>query len=83
MNPFVISIEKFLSIDKLSFIDYLTNYIVSYDLHLGEPQINAWEDCYYFLQEQLLKLQGKFKDAYMIFEYMLPLEKYRRPDVIK
>ncbi|MGH4118799.1 DNA/RNA helicase domain-containing protein [Clostridium sp.] len=82
MSPFIISLDKFLRIDKLSFIEHLTNYIVSYELPLGELQISAWEDCYYFLQEQLFKLQGEFNDAYMIFEYMLPLEKYRRPDVI-
>lgn len=40
------------------------------------------KDCYYFLQNQLSKLKGKFDGDYMIFEYMLPLERYRRPDVI-
>lgn len=48
-----------------------------------QEQINAWEDCFEQLQRELKKLDPiNIKDYEIIFEYILPMEGGRRPDVI-
>ena len=44
----------------------------------GDPQKRAWHRCFQVLRDQLRDLG----DAYIIFEYELPRERGRRPDVV-
>ena len=44
-----------------------------------DSQKRAWHSCFQVLQHQLCDLGG---DPYLIFEYELPRERGRRPDVI-
>lgn len=49
-------------------------------LELGELQKLAWADCFKHLQVELSKCA--LPDGYVIFEYVLPMEGGRRPDVL-
>ncbi|MCW4440046.1 DUF2075 domain-containing protein [Vibrio splendidus] len=49
-------------------------------LELGELQKRAWVDCFHHLQKELSKRAQS--DGYIIFEYALPMEGGRRPDVL-
>ena len=82
MKPLVITIGEFLELGKLDFVNYLSKYIEAYELPLGESQVRAWKDCYDFLENQMSEVNIGFHKVSMVFEYMLPLERYRRPDVI-
>jgi DUF2075 family protein len=50
-----------------------------YWLALGDSQEHAWVDCFDTLQDQLSSLDPAYS---IIFEYALPYESGRRPDVI-
>jgi hypothetical protein len=50
-----------------------------YRLALGDSQEHAWVDCFDTLQDQLSSLDPAYS---IIFEYALPYESGRRPDVI-
>ncbi|MGG7160082.1 DNA/RNA helicase domain-containing protein [Clostridium baratii] len=82
MKPLLLTIEKFLVTNEEEFINYLRKYIESYTLPLKKSQITAWRDCFKFLKDQLENIDKEYLDLSIIFEYMLPLEKCRRPDVI-
>lgn len=77
------SIEEFL---KESVENWLGNmksaFSAEYMLALGESQIRAWKDCFAVLQEQLLAVHSNTPGFQIIFEYALPYESGRRPDVI-
>ncbi|WP_045499530.1 DNA/RNA helicase domain-containing protein [Vibrio hyugaensis] len=49
-------------------------------LELGDLQKRAWADCFKHLQVELSKCT--LSDGYIIFEYVLPMEGGRRPDVL-
>ncbi|EAS42984.1 DUF2075 domain-containing protein [Photobacterium profundum] len=49
-------------------------------LEIGDLQKSAWQDCFKHLQSELATLADT--DGYIIFEYILPMEGGRRPDVI-
>jgi hypothetical protein len=49
-------------------------------LEIGELQKRAWVDCFHHLQKELSKCPQS--DGYIIFEYALPMEGGRRPDVL-
>ena len=48
-------------------------------LPLGQSQISAWEDSFDVLQTELSRANSNFN---IVFEYVLPYENGRRPDVI-
>lgn len=74
-------IEEFLSIDKAKWLaEMKNNFREIYDLELSIEQINAWKDCFDNLKVALRDIKGK--GYYIIFEYRLPHEGGRRPDVI-
>ena len=74
-------IEEFLSVDKAKWLaEMKNNFREIYDLELSIEQINAWEDCFDHLKVALKDI--KWKGYYIIFEYRLPHEGGRRPDVI-
>ena len=49
------------------------------DLPLSQSQIDAWDDCFDVLQEEL---GNSCADFDIVFEYVLPYENGRRPDVV-
>ena len=52
------------------------------NLPLEDLQIEAWKDSYNVLKEQLIALQNFGKEIQIVFEYILPYESGRRPDVL-
>lgn len=74
-------IEEFLSVDKAKWLKVMkNNFTQTYDLELSIEQINAWEDCFDNLKIVLNDI--RWNGYYIIFEYRLPHEGGRRPDVI-
>lgn len=53
-----------------------------YILSLGSSQVHAWNDCFENLQKYLTSVDEKSKKFGIIFEYALPYESGRRPDVL-
>lgn len=82
MKVLIKSIKDLLDFNKPSFLNYLSSYIKSYDLPLDDLQVNAWGNCYDFLVNSFQQIGDGYGEVQIVFEYMLPLEKYRRPDVI-
>ena len=54
----------------------------AYVFSLGKSQIDAWEDCYKVLKKELKDFASKYPEFYIVFEYALPYESGRRPDVL-
>lgn len=74
-------INEFLSTSKESWINEMTkNYKKICNQLPGELQVNAWKDCYDKIRPSLTEY--KDKKYYLIFEYELPHEGGRRPDLI-
>lgn len=71
--------DEFLNTNKKEFAKCLRAHIEDKGLEVGDSQILAWEDCYEFLNVQLRSIGSKLT---MLFEYVLPQENNRRPDVI-
>ena len=77
---YVDSIENFMGTEKATWQKemYRAFKEVS-DLPLTQSQIGAWADCYDVLQRELTYNLSGFS---IIFEYVLPYESGRRPDVL-
>ena len=54
----------------------------AYVFSLGKSQIDAWEDCYKVLKQELKEIASKHPEIFIVFEYSLPYESGRRPDVL-
>lgn len=67
--------------NKKHIINQLTNYLEEKNYEVEEGQIAAWKACLDFLIYQSTQLKYD-SDPICIFEYFLPLEGGRRPDVI-
>ena len=72
---FDISQSEWLTEMKSAFSD-------EYVLTLGTSQEHAWKDCYDNLQKYLPLIHNNKKQFGIIFEYALPYESGRRPDVL-
>lgn len=72
---FDISQSAWLAVMKSAFSD-------EYVLSLGASQEHAWKDCYDNLQKYLPLIDDDNKQFGIIFEYALPYESGRRPDVL-
>ncbi|MBO0444247.1 DNA/RNA helicase domain-containing protein [Vagococcus fluvialis] len=59
----------------------LNVFVESNGFPVGESQIVSWKDCVEFLQS-MMNRSDIFENATLLFEYLLPLEGGRRPDVI-
>lgn len=82
-NQTVYSIEVFLSVDVKTWGERLKEH----HLHcMHQPasgsQRKAWFDCFNILRSGFEGLPQLPKDTYLIFEYELPRERGRRPDVL-
>ena len=51
-------------------------------LPLGESQVRAWKDCFRVLKNELPAIAAIRPDFDIVFEYCLPYESGRRPDVL-
>lgn len=49
---------------------------------LEESQVTAWKDCCKVLKKQLNSFANDYPGFYVVFEYLLPYESGRRPDVL-
>lgn len=67
--------------NKNQIIDKLINFLEEKDYEVGQGQIEAWKACIDFLIYQSTHLKHD-NNPICIFEYFLPLEGGRRPDVI-
>lgn len=78
------SVEEFLLTNKANWLSNMKSaFSEEYLMTLGEAQVRAWEDCFDKLHEELPKLTENQRESFtIIFEYALPLESGRRPDVI-
>ena len=75
-------IDSFLMVKEAQWLDEMCSAFYSHfpGLELGELQEQAWIDCFTQLRKELGKRETI--DGYIVFEYALPMEGARRPDVI-
>lgn len=74
------SIENFMGTEKAAWKKEMCSaFKEEIDLPLSQSQIDAWADCYDVLQRELV---GDLSEFSIIFEYVLPYESGRRPDVL-
>ena len=77
------SLEGFLLEDKAEWIAKMKEAFAEMsELSLGESQVRAWKDCFDVLQEQLPSIAETHPNFDIVFEYRLPYESGRRPDVL-
>lgn len=74
------SVENFMKIEKEAWKKKMCSAFKQESvLPLGQSQIDAWIDCYDVLKKELV---GGLKGFHIVFEYVLPYENGRRPDVL-
>ncbi len=78
------SVNNFLGLDKTNFINQLSNHLKSLlNLRPSSSQLNAWKNCFDVLTESLVEIESENTiDWSLIFEYELPRERGRRPDIV-
>lgn len=65
-----------------NYCNQLTSYLDNNGFPVGDDQVIAWMDCFTFLQKQFIIMDHSIYNVPLLFEYMLPFENGRRPDVI-
>jgi len=82
-NRTVYSIKSFLDIDVATWGERLKDHVKAC---MGEEasysQRKAWFDCFNILRDQLNQIPNNADNGIIIFEYELPRERGRRPDVL-
>ncbi len=77
---YVGSVEDFMGTEKAAWEREMRSaFREETDLSLGQSQIDAWADCCDVLQKELT---GDLSGFNIVFEYVLPYESGRRPDVL-
>lgn len=77
------SVCNFLSISSTDWLATMKdNFINKFSLPLENSQIAAWKDCFNVLQKELYSFNEDHPHFSIIFEYALPYESGRRPDVV-
>ena len=77
------NIAAFLSEEKSKWINQMKDsFEAMLEMSLGESQIRAWKDCFDVLKEQLPYVAQVCPNFDIVFEYCLPYESGRRPDVL-
>ena len=77
------NIAAFLSEEKGEWINQMkASFEAMLEMPLGESQIRAWKDCFDVLKEQLPYVAQVCPNFDIVFEYCLPYESGRRPDVL-
>lgn len=77
----VYTYEELTTSSGQKFVARLQSFIANRGLPISEAQLLAWQDCYDFLLQHLETYPINPKLSF-VFEYFLPLEGGRRPDVI-
>ena len=77
---FASSLDTFLNISQDEWLSHMKAGAAGRPLH--EAQITAWVDCYEVLQHTLPVIDTQHPELSIIFEYELPYEAGRRPDVV-
>ena len=76
-------ISEFIKLEEKYWLDTMcANFFKSFNCYAKSAQKNAWIDSFQVLQEELPKLKPEYLTGYIVFEYILPREGGRRPDVI-
>lgn len=68
--------------NHVRYCEQLKRYLEDNGFGVDEKQVIAWKDCFNFLKIQCALLDERAMEIPLLFEYMLPYEKGRRPDVI-
>ena len=77
------TVANFLATTESEWINEMkSGFSDAYMLALGAVQIGVWKDCYRVLKDQLPTFNRKYPNFHIIFEYALPYESGRRPDVL-
>ncbi len=77
------SISDFLKTSSEEWLETMrSNFAENSPLPLDPSQINAWKDCYNVLHSVLPDFDNSHPGFAVIFEYQLPYESGRRPDVV-
>ena len=77
------SLEFFLQENKTNWIKKMKEAFQDLvEMPLGESQVRAWKDCFDVLMEQLPAIYKTHPNFDVVFEYCLPYESGRRPDVL-
>lgn len=77
------TVDNFLKTDVASWISEMrSRFTAEYDLPLDTTQIGVWKDCYKVLQRELIQFNSNHPNFSIVFEYGLPYESGRRPDVV-
>lgn len=77
------SIDDFLQVNESDWINSLqSHHLMVMNEHASSSQNKAWSNCYAVLKTELGKFDSSIKEASIIFEYELPRERGRRPDVL-
>ena len=80
---YVNSIAAFLSEDRSIWISKMKDtFHHLFEMPLSDSQIRAWKDCFDVLLEQLPPIAATHPNFDIVFEYCLPYESGRRPDVL-
>lgn len=77
------TVDEFLTIRESDWISIMkSGFRDSNILALNTLQINIWKDCFHVLQRELPAFHQQHPGFHIIFEYALPYESGRRPDVL-
>lgn len=77
------TIAAFLDEDRSSWINKMKDAFQDlFEMPLSDSQIGAWKDCFDVLLEQLPPVAASHPNFDIVFEYCLPYESGRRPDVL-
>lgn len=77
------TMEDFLNDSQTNWLKTMRSaFLDEYVLNLGSLQVQAWVDCFDNLQKYLHLIDEEHKQFGIIFEYALPYESGRRPDVL-
>lgn len=80
---FCSTVETFLSMSEAQWIsDMQDGFNQSFKLPLGNIQIGVWRDCFRVLKDALPRFNAGYPNFHIVFEYALPYESGRRPDVV-
>ncbi len=80
---YVSTVVDFLKTTQDAWIsDMKTGFSDAFSLPLGGVQVAVWRDCYEVLKAALPEFEESHPNFYLIFEYSLPYQSERRPDVL-
>ena len=80
---YVSTVVDFLKTTQDAWIsDMKTGFSDAFSLPLGGVQVAVWRDCYEVLKAALPEFEELHPNFYLIFEYSLPYQSERRPDVL-